>query len=282
MKGKATKKELQPILTIALFPELLAGALGLLTSLTDVEWAKQIPRKTWTVKDAALHLLGGDVGILSIGRDRHLVSRTDTTDHAELVAFLKAKNDNWIQVTRRISPRLLCELLRFAGHEVNDYFRSLDAYALGDRVSWAGPEPAPNWLDIAREYTERWHHHQHIREAVGRPGFMEPRFLKPALDTFVRALPYTYRDVSAPEGTAIELTISGDSGEMWCLLREQGRWHHYLGPAKNPDAAVAIPQEIAWKLWTRWFPKDETLVNAEVRGDDRLATPIFEMTSVIA
>ena len=36
-------------------------------------------------------------------------------------------------------------------------------------VNWAGPEPAPIWLDPAREYTERWVHQQHIRDAVRNP-----------------------------------------------------------------------------------------------------------------
>lgn len=216
VKNNVTKRDLQPIHTTPLFPDLLAGLLDLLTSFSSNEWAKPIPRKTWTVKDAALHLLGGDVGILSRRRDGYLVSSTSTADHKELAEFLKTQNDTWIQATQRISPRLLCELLRVTGKQVNDYFRSLDPNALGERVSWAGPEPAPNWFDVAREYTERWHHQQHIREGVGKPGFLEPRFLKPALDTFMRALPHTYRHTAAPEGSVVEVTISGDSGGTWC------------------------------------------------------------------
>jgi hypothetical protein len=119
-------------------------------------------------------------------------------------------------------------------------------------------------------------------EAVGRPGFTEPRFLHPAIDTFVPALPYTYRDVAAPEGAVVELTISGDSGETWLLLREQAGWHLYVGHIEHASAAVVLPQEIAWKLWTKWTAKDEALKSAQVRCDAALASQIFEMTSVIA
>jgi hypothetical protein len=206
----------------------------------------------------------------------------DTTDLRTLTESLATQNDTWIRAAQRISPRLLCELLGFTGSQVNDYFRSLDPYAAGDRVSWAGSEAAPNWFDIAREYTERWHHQQHIRDAVGKPGFTHPRFLRPALDAFVRALPYTYRDVLAPEGTVIELSVSGDSGETWLLEREQASWRLYVGRSDSARASVTIPQEIAWRLWTKWVPKADALEAAEIRGDPALAATVFDMTSVIA
>ena len=38
---------------------------------------------------------------------------------------------------------------------------------------------------------------------------MEPFFLAPVLDTFVRALPHTFRDVVADDGTRVALTIPG-------------------------------------------------------------------------
>ena len=88
----------------------------------------------------------------------------------DFVAFINDLNDVWVKATRRLSPAVLCDLLGFAGRQVCAYFDSLDPYADGGPVEWAGPEPAPVWLDLAREYTERWHHQQQIRDAVGKPG----------------------------------------------------------------------------------------------------------------
>jgi hypothetical protein len=59
-------------------------------------------------------------------------------------------------------------------------------------VSWVGPDPVPNWLDVAREYTERWTHQQQARDAVGMPGLREPTFMAPVLATFVHALPQAF------------------------------------------------------------------------------------------
>src|SRR5438445_8929800 len=80
---------------------------------------------------------------------------------------------------------------RFA---VARFFDSLNLLALATPVSWAGPAPAPVWLDVAREYTERWHHQQHIRDAIGQPGQTDHRFLHPVLATFAYALPVALQD----------------------------------------------------------------------------------------
>jgi hypothetical protein len=145
------------------------------------------------VKDVALHLFGVDVGNLSLRRDGFSDPWWDGA-RDDLVSSLNQWNETWVAVARRLSPRLLCELLRVTGEEVASYFFSLDPAAIGGPVSWAGPDPAPVWLDIAREYTERWVHQQQIRDALGRQGLAEPRYLAPVLATFVHALPYTLRE----------------------------------------------------------------------------------------
>jgi hypothetical protein len=54
-----------------------------------------------------------------------------------------------------MSPRLLIDLLQVTGRQMCAFFRTLDPYALGSPVSWVGPEPAPVWLDLAREYGDQ-------------------------------------------------------------------------------------------------------------------------------
>ena len=75
-------------------------------------------------------------------------------------------------------------------------------------MSWAGPEPAPVWLDLAREYTERWHHQQHIRDAVNKPGLKDPHWMAPVLAAFVWAMPHAYRDLSARPARALAVSNS--------------------------------------------------------------------------
>ena len=146
----------------------------------------------WSVKDIAGHLLGDDLGLLSRGRDDYaspsFATGLDISTLSGLIAAIDRQNALWVETMRRLSPRVLMELLQVSGTLTEAYFASLDLAALGGPVDWAGPGPAPVWLHVAREYTERWVHQQHIRDAVGRPGLNERRWLGPVLETFVRGL----------------------------------------------------------------------------------------------
>jgi hypothetical protein len=35
-------------------------------------------------------------------------------------------------------------------------------------VAWAGEAESKNWFHVARDYSEKWHHQQQIREAVSQ------------------------------------------------------------------------------------------------------------------
>ncbi|MBU0495287.1 MAG: maleylpyruvate isomerase family mycothiol-dependent enzyme [Chloroflexi bacterium] len=271
----------QPILVTHLFPEILEHLLALLSGLSADEWDRPTACALWSVKDVALHLLGVEVGILSRKRDGYAPSG-GVWDWAELVELVNRWNAGWVEVTRRMSTRLLCDLLAFAGAQVCEYYRTLDPTAMGGPVSWAGPEPAPVWLDLAREYTERWLHQQHIRDAVGRPGLKQPRFLAPVLDTFVRALPHTYRDTDAAAGTMVQLTITGDAGQRWGLLREGGRWDLYLRPDGPPDAEAIMDEDVAWRLFTRELGWDQSLAQVTIVGDRSLGLRMLDVVSIIA
>jgi hypothetical protein len=233
------------------------------------------------VKDVALHLLGGEIGNLSRRRDGHALEAS-IQGWDELVSAINTWNQDWVMAARRISPRLLIDLLAFTGAQMNDYFRSLDPFALGAPVSWVGSEPAPVWLDIAREYTERWHHQQHIRDAVGQPGMKEPRYFAPVLAAFVWALPRAYGGAAEVEGTSLVLTMRGDAGGQWSLLLEEGTWRLYAGALERPTAEVIVEQEVAWRLFTRGLGLDEALEEMVFNGERELGLRVLEMVSIIA
>ncbi|MFY9572704.1 MAG: maleylpyruvate isomerase family mycothiol-dependent enzyme, partial [Blastocatellia bacterium] len=247
----------EPIIVTGLFSPVLEALLDLLAGLSPEDWNRPTVCPRWSVKDISAHLLGGEIGILSRRRDGYRYSGDPFMQWGELVTLINTLNDTWVKATSRLSPRLLCDLLKITGDQVCAYFRSLDPYALGVPVDWAGSEPAPVWLDLAREYTERWHHQQQIRDAVGKPGLKEPRFFAPLLDAFVRALPRTYRNVEARDGTRVALTITGDSGGRWVLLRDTGAWSLYVEAEQAVEAEIVIDQDIAWRLFTRGISKDE-------------------------
>ena len=269
-----------PIDVLELFSEDRAALLGLLTGLDDSQWERPTTCAGWSVKDVAIHILGGDVSNLSRRRDGYAGEYLAAGE--DLVAFINRLNDTWMQAARRLSPRLVCELLAMVGPLLFAYFASLDLLALGGRVSWAGPAPAPVWLDVAREYTERWHHQQHVRDAVGQPGQTEPRFLHPVLATFAYALPVALRDTDTPTGTIAHLHVEGPAGGDWSVVREPNGWQLYLGAPAVSTARVELDQVRAWRLYTKGITPDEAQAAATFTGDHHLGRKLLEAVAIIA
>jgi uncharacterized protein (TIGR03083 family) len=270
-----------PVVTQLLFPSLLYELTSLLASLPAEDWHKPTACGDWTVKDVALHMLGGEIGNLSFRRDGHNTA-ANIANWDELVAFINHFNQAWVESARRISPRLLIELLQFTGGQLCVYFQSLDAAAMGGAVSWAGPGPAPVWLDLAREYTERWHHQQHVRDAVGKPGLKDPQYMAPVLAALVWAMPRAFAAVSAEPGTSVTLTINGPSGGRWTVVREADAWTLYAGAPTQPDVDAVIDEDAAWRLFTRGLNDAQSRAAVTLRGDEALGAAIFNMVSIIA
>jgi len=284
-------KPLEPVLTVHLFPEERVALLKLLASFSAPKWDLPNVCPGWSVKDIAAHLLADDLGRLSRGRDAHapaaFAPATPENIEAQLLEFINRQNESWVAAARRLSPRLMIDLLRWSGDETQKYFESLDMFAIGEPVSWAGPEPAPVWLDIAREYTERWLHQAQIRDAVSGPLLTQPRLFLPVLDTFVRALPYTFRDVEQPHGTHVLLLITrvGDTNSpplQWSLVREATRWSLFDAATFEPSATVRMDADTAWRLFTKGLTKPEALARTAITGDHALGEKLLDTVSIIA
>jgi uncharacterized protein (TIGR03083 family) len=276
---------ISPITTLPLFPPLSAALLALLRNLAPDDWQRPTVCGDWTVKDVAAHLLGGNLGRLSFQRDGLTRSRVSAApvSNAELLDVINRANAEWVSAARRISPPVLVDFLALTDPQVYDFFATLPPDAPANiGVSWAGEARSPNWFDIAREYTEKWLHQQHIRDAVARPGLTERQWLFPVLDTFMRALPFTYRDVSAPDGISLTVTLSGDAGGDWSLLREDGLWHLFAGAAPSPSAHVRLDADTAWRLFTKGLTPAAGLPSMHFAGDRALGEHVLHMVSIVA
>jgi uncharacterized protein (TIGR03083 family) len=270
----------QQIPVLQLFPKLERKLITLLRSLTQQQWSQQaLPQ--WTVKDIAAHLLDGNLRRLSMGRDGFWGEDFQGSSHAELITFLNNLNADWVRALRRLSPGVLIELLEFTSPKVSKYFASLDPDAPATfPVAWAGHSTSPNWFDIAREYTERWHHQQQIRDAVGQPGIMTREFYAPVLSTFMYAFPPAYSSVPAPDGTTVLIRINGRSGGQWFLTRHTD-WHLSEGPHTDVNTEIIIPEAIAWKLFTKALPEGDIARYVKVKGDKGLAEPLTRVLAVM-
>lgn len=269
-----------PVQVLDLFPEERTALLQLLSTLTPEEWQQPTVCAGWSVKDVALHVLGGDLGNLSRRRDGF--RGTEPRPGEDIVTLVNRINEEWVQTARRFSTRVITDLLALTGPQLHAYFASLDLMATGGSVSWAGLDKAPVWLDVAREYTERWLHQQHIRDAVGKPGLTDSRYLAPVLATFAYALPPALREEDAPEGTVVLVRIEGEAGGDWSVVREGGRWTLYEGAAEQAAAFVTMDQSTAWRLLTKGITPEEASRSISFAGDRRLGEQVLQAVAIIA
>jgi hypothetical protein len=165
---------------------------------------------------------------------------------------------------------------------VADHVENLDMDAPSRfPVSWAGEEVSPNWFDVGRDYTERWHHQKQIREAVGVSGLTEREWLFPVLDIFMRSVPFTYRDVAAPEGTTIEFHIEGPAGGVWSLFRSEG-WQLFRASAEHPACRVRMDDDNAWRMFTKGLSREEAARRTRIGGDASLGAPFLGSLAIMA
>ncbi len=269
--------------TLPRFPILDQKLIELLRSLSKDDWNRPTRAKLWTVKDIASHLLDGNFRAISVMRDGYNgLSPGVINSYQDIVSFLNNVNGDWVNATKRMSPKVITDLLEETG---KDYLECLQQLKLFDKamfsVAWAGEEESQNWFHIAREFTEKWHHQQQIREAVDQQGIMGREFFFPVMDTFMRALPYTYRDVEAKVGTLIHITVTGESGGEWLLKRGNDKWM-FSEEQSAFTSQIEIPPAIAWKLFTKGIDKQTAERAIVFEGDQSLGKVVLNMVAVMA
>ena len=278
----AAPEPLQPIFTAHLFPQLEAQLLELLRALSPEDWEKQTLAPKWKVKDVAAHLLDTQLCKLAAAREPRKSESAKIISPAELAALINTLNAEGVRRYRQLGTDELISRMEAASKESAEYHQALDPFAPAMfPVSWAGQEQSLNWFDTARELTERWHHQQQIRLAVNKPGIMTREFYFPVLDCFMRALPYAYRDVAAKPGDLAQFNISGECGGSWYLLRGSAVWTLIASSAGEKVSETTIPQEIAWRIFTKGISFEEARPQVHVSGEERVGLHILNMISIV-
>lgn len=272
-----------PILCANLLRRVDEKLIDLLLSLSPSEWDAQTIAPRWKVRDVAAHLLDTVLRKLSMARDSWCVEIIKIRLPQDVVTLVNRLNEEGVTVYRRLSPPVLIDMMKMACEQSARFHESLDPFAPATfAVSWAGEAISLNWFDTARELTERWHHQQQIRVATNRPGIMTPDLYHPVLDCFLRGLPQLYRDIEAPAGTVLQVEITGECGGQWFLSRQDGRWGLVKESAAEFAARVTIPEEIAWRIFTKGIDRNLARAQIDIEGDPRLGNLVLELNAIVA
>lgn len=257
--------------------------ISLLKSLSPKEWESLTSSSKWNVKDIVAHLLDGDLRRLSLHRDSHKFP--DPSDpiinYKSLVDFLNNLNNTWVRASKRLSPKLLTELTEFTTPKVVQHLKSLDPKRVAlFSVGWAGETESENWFDIAREYTEKWHHQQQIREATDRPLLTEEKWLSPLIDTLIRGVPPVYTKYATKnENEQVEIYISGVIDDRWILATQNSQWRLYKSNGDQAETTIEMSDDTAWRLFTKNISEKEALKRIQISGNQSLGELISKTVS---
>ncbi|WP_432015462.1 maleylpyruvate isomerase family mycothiol-dependent enzyme [Streptomyces cucumeris] len=268
-----------PIDARALFAPEQAALMATLRGLSPAEWREEaVPG--WSVRDLAAHVLGDFYGRLARDRDGH-TEGPGFAPGETLERFIHRINQEWVDAHRRVSPPALTDTLDLVGGQIVRFYETVDLTAPSLGVSWAGADPAPMWLDSARDFTEYWTHRQQIRHAIGQGTDPDQRFLSVVLDTFMRALPHTLRVVDAPAGTRIQVGVDGPAGGTWTATLTGDGWSLAERATGHLAATVRWDTETAWQLCTRGIQPATAVTRARIDGDPELAEAACQIVSII-
>lgn len=276
--------DLSPTDTRALFRPVSSELVALLRGLPADHWERPTVAGRWVVRDVVAHLIDLAFRRLSFHRDGMTPPPPPQPIRSDrdFVDFINWLNAQWVDATKRFSPRVLTDLFEKASADLADWFEALprDAPALFG-VSWAGEQVSEGWFDVGREFTELWHHQQQIRMAVGAAPLADPRYLRAVIEIAVRGLPHAYRDVPAETGQTVLFDVGGSSGGQWTLSRNADRWTLHQGGPPAPDAWVRLPDDAAWKLLFNALSEREAEQAVRLEGVVELGRPLLHARSVI-
>jgi uncharacterized protein (TIGR03083 family) len=256
-----------------------AALVSLLGDLDEEEWRAPTPCPAWSVHQLTVHLVHDDLRRLSGDRDGHPGAWVDASNLDELVIGLNRLNEQWVDaMVSTLSPRLTRELLQWLAGPTEEHLLGLDPEAMGSSVAWAGAGSHPNWLDVAREYTERWVHQQQLREAVNRPGLVDERFAAPVVETFARGLPAALPPGASEQVVAVRVT--GPFERSWTLASGPSGWR-FADSTSTATTIVELPVDVFWRRAVRMISHDEAEQTARSHGDGELVEAVLDLRAAI-
>jgi uncharacterized protein (TIGR03083 family) len=254
--------------------EVLAG-------LGPADWDRPSPCPGWSVLGLCSHLVGDDVGFLARSRDGHYgTPGPDNASESEFIAWLDNLQDEWVRAASRLSPRIVADLLEWAGPQVAEAMRGEDPRACTANVSWAGTEPVPAWLNQARELSEYWIHRQQLLQALGRPSDLRADLAGPVLDGLRWAYPFRLEQTRAEAGDAVTISVTGPVELTWYLVAAETGWEYRDDPGPRVVATLTMTTEQAWRLLTNNLPASERS-RITASGDQTVLGILFRTRAII-
>ncbi|RDG33406.1 hypothetical protein DV872_04960 [Oceanispirochaeta sp. M1] len=280
---KRREIDLKVIETYSLFHEITEELISMLRGLNTEQWLAPTCYPSWKVKDIVAHLIQSGMGRLSVQRDQFSLHENSgpAPEFEDLSVMIDRFNTSWTDLLRPASPRVLLDFISVSERQLADFILEQDLHSEAlYAVGWAGETVSENWFDLGREYTERWHHQQQIREAVAAAPLTDKKYLSPVIRLFMYSIPFWYRDIDAPDGCSLDINIKGESGGSWSLQRINSEWI-LKEEITESDMYITLSEDTAWRFFTRSSSVESFRNKVEMSTENELLKNFMNVKAIM-
>ncbi len=266
------------------YKSLLDIFIPFLKNLSVTDWKRKTILPNWRVVEIVAHLLSGAIRKYSsiLNYQSGNIKHQEKLSYNYLVNYINTKNEKWVNILKDLNTNYLIELLNENYNRLISKLNELNPkHHFIHSVAWAGEDISKNWFDIAREYTELWHHQMQIREVFNDYKILEDYYFHDVINTFFMALPYHFKKLKVDNDYKICIKIIDMKNGNWILNKSKNLFTVINQPMNNNINIVEIEKSISWKIFTKAIShtKAKSLIN--YRGDESICLHILKMVCIM-
>jgi uncharacterized protein (TIGR03083 family) len=249
---------------VALFEDVWSDISALCDGLTDDQWARPTDCPGWSVQDNVAHMIGTEL----------MLAGEQPRAHQDLGSATHVRNDigraneTWIAPYRDLPGAAVLDEFRSVTARRLDTLRALTAEDW-DREGFTPEGPGPYRQFMAIRVFDCWYHDEDIREALGRPGYLEGPVADLSLGRIPpKGLPYVVgKKAAAPAGSTVVFKVTGSPPIAAAVhVPPEGR---AVLLERAPDAAT-VTLELDRRTFSRLAGGRWSGTRARAEGDVRI------------
>ncbi len=236
------------------------------------------PCPGWSVRDVLSHLLGFEVMLRGGPVPAHEGPWPDYVRNP-----IGELNEAFVEAHRGEPGLAVLDALREAAATSLAHLRSLGE-GEWEVVGWSPEGERPYHRFMETRILDSWIHLQDIRDALLEPADDHGAGEQVVVNRFEAALPFVLgKRVAPPEGTMVQLNLTGRLGRTILLEVVDGRCRAVESRHREPDLEVTTPVALFWRRCAGRISAQALLAASatDVRGDRGLAQALSEAMAVM-
>jgi len=258
--------------------ETWSSLTSLLAHQPEEAFLKPTPCPGWSVKDIVSHLYGFE---------QMLSGESAPAVEGDFADYVKNPigelNEAYVLQGRRLSGAASLALFKEVSARSLNRLRALSEEEW-ETVGWSPEGDRPYHRFMETRILDSWIHLQDIRDALLEPADDHGVGEEVVLNRFEAALPFVLgKRVSPPDGTLVQLNLSGRLARVIFLKVHDGRAQAVAMTEEMPDLELTTPVALFWRRCAGRISADAFLSASatDVRGSKSLATALAEGLAIM-